>query len=76
MTDVTVPDELWDDGQEGVLGTWFYASGEHVSAGQVIGEVLTEKVAHEIEAPASGTLTLVAAEEEPIRRGQTIARIE
>ncbi|MEM1264026.1 MAG: lipoyl domain-containing protein [Pseudomonadota bacterium] len=76
MTDITIPDEMWEDGQQGVLGTWYYKSGERVEAGQVIGEVLTEKVAHDIEAPSSGTLTLVVAEEEALSRGQLIARIE
>ncbi len=75
MTDVTIPAGLWDESQEGVLATWYYSDGETVQSGQVIAEVLTEKVAHDIEAPASGSIELMVKEEQPISVGQTIARI-
>ncbi|MEM1189756.1 MAG: lipoyl domain-containing protein [Pseudomonadota bacterium] len=74
-TDVAVPEGLWDADQEGVIGTWYYESGEQVSQGQVIAEVLTEKVAHDIVAPADGVLEILVAEEQPVRPLTPIARV-
>ncbi len=73
--DVQVPEGLWDSEQEGVVGTWYYQSGEQVEAGQVLAELLTEKVSHDIEAPASGTLEILVPEEGVVVIGAPIARI-
>lgn len=75
-TEVRVADAVFEDGQESVIGTWMYADGEQVSQGAIIAEVMTEKVAHELQAPAAGTLRHLVVEEERIERGQVIARIE
>lgn len=74
-TDVSLPEGLWDADQEGVIGTWYYQSGESVYEGQVIAEVLTEKVAHDVLAPAAGVLEILVAEEEPVSSETPIARI-
>ena len=74
--DVKIPEDFWEQEQEGVLGTWLYADGEMVQAGAVICEVMTEKVAHEVESPATGKLTHLVAEEDEIVQGQVIASIE
>lgn len=74
--ELKIPEGLWDDGQEGVLGTWFYQSGEAVPAGAVVAEVFTEKVAHELEAPCAGTLTILVEEEEPVSAGQVVAILQ
>ncbi len=74
-TEVYVPEGLWDEDQEGTIGTWYYQSGEQVSEGQVIAEILTEKVAHDVAAPASGTLQILLPEEQPVNTGEPIARI-
>lgn len=76
MIDVLIPETLWDDDSEGAISAWFYASGESVTAGTVIGEVMNEKVAAELVAPAAGVLHIVTAAEEPVRKGQLVARIE
>ena len=74
-TDVSLPEGLWDAEQEGVIGTWYYKSGEYVSQGQVIAEVLTEKVAHDVVAPANGVLEILVAEEEAVSPETPIAHI-
>jgi pyruvate dehydrogenase E2 component (dihydrolipoamide acetyltransferase) len=48
---------------EGTIQRFFKAPGEHVSAGEPLYEVETEKVLYEVEAPASGTLATALFDE-------------
>jgi len=75
MTEVKIPDDLWDDDGEGAISAWLYEDGDRVEAGTVIAEVMNEKVASELLAPAAGALAIVTAAEEPVRKGQVVARI-
>ena len=77
MSEVIVfPQISKEAGATGVLATWFVKSGEAVAAGHVIAEVMVDKVALDIEAPVAGTVTLLVAEEEAVRQGDPIARID
>lgn len=76
MSDVKIPEDCWDDDSEGAISTWFFDDGESVSAGDTLCEVMNEKVATEIDAPASGTLRIVVPAETPVLKGALIARIE
>ncbi len=61
---------------EGVLLKWLKKEGEIVTAGEPLMEVATDKVDVQVEAPASGTLTAVTAQEgDEIPVGQVIAQI-
>jgi pyruvate/2-oxoglutarate dehydrogenase complex dihydrolipoamide acyltransferase (E2) component len=75
-TEVRFPIMSKDDGAEGVIATWFARDGEPVRAGQVVAEVQVDKVSADVEAPASGTLRVLAAEEETVLQGAVIATIE
>lgn len=75
MSDITIPQDLWEDDSPGVIASWLYASGDTVSQGEVIAEVMNEKVSFEIEAPASGTLEIAAEAESEVTLGQVIGRI-
>jgi pyruvate/2-oxoglutarate dehydrogenase complex dihydrolipoamide acyltransferase (E2) component len=75
MADVTIPGTMWDDDSEGFISSWFYEQGDRVEAGDLIAEVMNEKTACELLAPASGPLEILVAIEMPIRKGQTVARI-
>lgn len=75
MADVTIPAELWDEDIEGAVSVWFFENGDQVTAGDTLCEVMAEKVSFEIEAPATGALTIVAPAEEPVNKGDVIARI-
>jgi pyruvate/2-oxoglutarate dehydrogenase complex dihydrolipoamide acyltransferase (E2) component len=61
---------------EGVLATWFVAEGEAVAADQLIAEVQVDKVSAEVPAPAGGVVHLLVKEEETVRQGAPIARID
>ncbi len=61
---------------EGVLLRWLKKEGEMVQAGEPLMEVATDKVDVQVEAPASGLLTAVTAQEgDGIPVGQVIALI-
>lgn len=75
MTEVRVPEDLWDDDSEGAISAWLYNDGDRVDAGAVIAEVMNEKVASELLAPVSGALAILTAAEAPVRKGQVVARI-
>jgi pyruvate/2-oxoglutarate dehydrogenase complex dihydrolipoamide acyltransferase (E2) component len=61
---------------EGVLATWFVSDGDQVASGQLLGEVMVEKVSGEVLAPAAGRVRLLVAEDQTARQGVVIARVE
>lgn len=76
MTDVTVPLDLWDEDEKtGSIVLWLYPDGAQVSQGQLIAEILVEKVTLELEAPASGTLRIKVAPEVVVNKGDVVATI-
>ena len=77
MTEVRVPDQLWaEDDKTGSIVVWLYPDGAHVNQGDVIAEILVEKVTLELEAPASGKLTIKVQPEIPVDKGDIVATIE
>ena len=74
--EIIIPEGLWEEDQEGVLATWFYQSGEHVEHDATVAEILTEKVAHEVIAPATGILEILVEEEAVVTAGSVIAPIK
>lgn len=73
---ITFPAISKDPDASGVLATWFVASGETVKPGQVIAEVMVDKVSMDVEAPVGGVVTALVAEEAEVRQGDDIARID
>jgi 2-oxoglutarate dehydrogenase E2 component (dihydrolipoamide succinyltransferase) len=62
--------------EEVTLATWLKQPGDHVEAGEVIAEVLTEKANVEVPAPVAGRLAARLVEEgATVAVGQPIARI-
>ena len=61
----------------GTVLRWLKAEGESVAEGESLVEVEAEKVNHELEAPVSGRIeTIVAQEGDEIKVGATIAIID
>ena len=73
---ITFPVMSETAGTTGVLATWFVATGEPVKAGQVIAEVMVDKVSMDVEAPMDGVVTLLVEEEAAVGQGTDIARID
>jgi pyruvate/2-oxoglutarate dehydrogenase complex dihydrolipoamide acyltransferase (E2) component len=76
MTDITVPQDLWDSDDEGVILMWTYADGALVEAGKLLAELMVEKAQLELTAPASGRLHILAPVDTVVRKGTVIGRIE
>ena len=76
MTDITVPADLWDSEDEGVIFAWIYADGALVERGKLVAELTVEKAQLELNAPASGRLRILAPAETVVRKGTVIGRIE
>ncbi|MFN3592394.1 MAG: biotin/lipoyl-containing protein, partial [Thermaurantiacus sp.] len=58
-TEVSIPTDMWaEDEKTGSIVIWLYKDGAAVREGDLIAEVLVEKVTLELEAPASGTLRI------------------
>jgi pyruvate/2-oxoglutarate dehydrogenase complex dihydrolipoamide acyltransferase (E2) component len=76
MNDITIPQDLWETDQEGVIVSWLYADGAVVSQGKLITELMVEKTQFELNAPASGRLRISAPAETVVVKGQIIGRIE
>jgi pyruvate/2-oxoglutarate dehydrogenase complex dihydrolipoamide acyltransferase (E2) component len=76
MTDITVPEDLWDTDDEGVIFSWVYADGAVVEQGKLVAELTVEKAQLELNAPASGRLRILAPAETVVRKGTVIGRIE
>ena len=61
----------------GTVLRWLKAEGESVAQGESLVEIEAEKVNHELEAPVSGRIeTIVAQEGDEIKVGATIAIID
>ncbi len=80
MVDITLPDEVWADVEEGteaLLEDWFVAVGDKVEQGQVVANVMLVKAAHEITSPAAGVVeSIEVAAEQNFARGKVLARIK
>ncbi|MEH6361288.1 MAG: biotin/lipoyl-containing protein [Amylibacter sp.] len=72
-TDIVIPSDLWDDDDETVITAWLASDGAQVNEGALIAEIMTAKVQHEIDAPASGKLTIV--KDEVVAKGDVIGTV-
>lgn len=75
-TSVIVPSDLWEeDHRTGSVILWLRPDGSGVRAGDVIAEVLVDKVTLELEAPASGRLSIRVARDSVVHKGDLVAEI-
>ena len=62
--------------ETGAVGAWLVAEGDEVKAGQLIAEIVTEKITYELEAETAGVvLKILLGEEEEVPVGTPIAVI-
>jgi len=73
---ITVPTDLWEEDLEAVITTWLVNDGARVKAGDLIAEIMVQKVQHEIRAPADGTITIERKADEIVAKGDEIGRLE
>jgi pyruvate/2-oxoglutarate dehydrogenase complex dihydrolipoamide acyltransferase (E2) component len=74
-TEILLP-KLGFDMNEGMLTEWLAADGSEVTEGQPLYLLESEKSSNEIEAPASGKLTIFAAPQQTYQVGTLLGHIE
>ena len=73
--DITIPTNLWDEDSEAVITSWLVSEGAAVNEGDLIAEIMVEKVQHEVKAPASGTVSISQPVEAVVAKGGKIGSI-
>jgi pyruvate dehydrogenase E2 component (dihydrolipoamide acetyltransferase) len=74
MAEIVMP-RLSDTMEEGTILSWLVADGEHVSRGQELVEIETDKANMTYESDLEGVLETIAAEGDTLPVGTVIARI-
>lgn len=74
-TDVIVPVDLWEEDSEAVITSWLASDGGDVSEGDVIAELMVEKIQYELVSPATGALKIIKDVDDVVEKEQQIATI-
>ncbi|TZG28901.1 biotin/lipoyl-containing protein [Sphingomonas montanisoli] len=74
-TEVVLP-KLGFSMQAGTVTEWLIADGAEVKEGEPLFLLEADKATNEVEAPASGKLTIIAATGEELDVGTVIGRID
>ena len=76
MPQVTMP-QLGEGVEEGTIGKWLKALGDHVRVGDPLVEVVTDKVNAEVPSPFEGTLAkILVAEGDTVANDAPIAEVD
>lgn len=75
-TDVIVPVDLWEEDTEAVITSWLASDGGDVTEGDVIAELMVEKIQYELVAPATGTLKIIKDVDEVVEKEQQIGTVD
>lgn len=76
MIDIKLP-EIGEGVTEATIVQWNAKPGDHLNKGDLLVEIMTDKVNVEVEAETSGTLKeILAKADDEIRIGEIIARIQ
>ena len=67
---------VWEEEGEAAIAQWFVDDAAQVSEGDLLAEMMVEKVQYEIVAPATGKLRILKQQEEVVASGDIIAIIE
>ena len=72
---ITVPLDLWEEDEDAVLTAWLIDNGAEVVSGQLLAEVMFEKISYEISSTCDGTITLISEEDDVVKKGSKIAEV-
>jgi len=77
MSEIKIDEALWASSifPEGTVVRWLVPDGAEVVAGHAVAEVRIEDALHEITAPKSGRLIIVARENSVVDPGALLATI-
>jgi pyruvate/2-oxoglutarate dehydrogenase complex dihydrolipoamide acyltransferase (E2) component len=74
-TDIILP-KIGFSMNEGQVAEWLYGDGEPVTEGEALYLLEADKSTNEVEAPATGTLRIIAVEGETYPVGTILGTIE
>jgi pyruvate/2-oxoglutarate dehydrogenase complex dihydrolipoamide acyltransferase (E2) component len=72
---IIVPMDLWEEDEEAVLTAWLVDNDSQVSTGQLIAEVMVEKISYEINSSSDGKISIICAEDDVVNKGSVIAEV-
>lgn len=75
MTDIIIPTDLWEEDEDAVITSWLVNDGATVEEGSLIAEIMTAKVQYEINAPASGKVSIKEEADAVVPKGGVIGTI-
>lgn len=75
-TNVNIPEDLWEEDEEAVITSWLVSDDAEVEEGDVIAEIMVQKIQYDLEAPISGTLKIIKDIDETVAKGDLVATIE
>lgn len=73
--DIAIPTDLWEEDAEAVITSWLASDGAQINEGDLIAEIMVEKIQHEIRAPAGGALSIARGADEIVAKGDVIGAI-
>lgn len=74
-TEVIIPDDLWEEDNEAVITAWLVDNGTSVEAGDIIAELMVEKIQYELLAPAAGSLSIIKDVDDVVAKGEQVASL-
>jgi pyruvate/2-oxoglutarate dehydrogenase complex dihydrolipoamide acyltransferase (E2) component len=72
---IIVPIDLWEEDEEAVLTAWLVDNGSDVSTGQLVAEVMVEKIQYEITSTCDGKISIINEEDDVVSKGTIIAEV-
>lgn len=72
---IIIPMDLWEEDEEAVLTAWLVDNDSEVSAGQLVAEVMVEKISYEINSSYDGKISIISAEDDVVNKGSLIAEV-
>jgi pyruvate/2-oxoglutarate dehydrogenase complex dihydrolipoamide acyltransferase (E2) component len=79
VTDVVLPDSVWEDvdpGTEALVDQWLVREGERVTAGQALAKVVLVKTNLEVTSPADGIVErILVPAEQTFAKGRALATL-
>ena len=72
---IIVAMDLWEEDVEAVISAWLVDNDSGVTAGQLVAEVMVEKIQYEIHSTADGIISIISEADDVVNKGSIIAEV-
>jgi pyruvate/2-oxoglutarate dehydrogenase complex dihydrolipoamide acyltransferase (E2) component len=72
---IIVPMDLWEEDVEAVISAWLVDNNTGVTTGQLIAEVMVEKIQYEIHSNCDGIISIISEADDVVHKGSVIAEV-